>query len=602
MSFGALSRQVQRQIQPRTQSIPAPIGGINARDALAEMPPTDAISMDNWFPTPSAVVTRNGVSVWASGLPGQVDTVMAYNGFTVRKLFAISNAGLYDVTASGAVGASIVNGLTSNQFQWAMFNAGGGNVLLAVSGSDPPMRYDGGTQGAVVSTTNLVGGTGYVNGTYTNVPLTGGAGTGAQATVVVAANAVTSVTITAGGSGYAQTNTLSASNSNLGGAGSGFSVQVQTIGGWSGTTISGTGLNPNHLITVTVHQQRVWYIEANTMNVWYTSVTAFQGVLTVLPLGQLFKMGGTLMQMATWTIDNVAGINDYAAFITSEGEVAIYQGNDPTQASTFQLVGVFTIGQPVGRRCWIKYASDVLVICRDGLVPLSKALLTDRIQPDTTLTYKIVNAVNADVQAYANNFGWQAMEYPLGNKLILNVPEVTHGTTHQWVMNGVTKAWCRFTNWAANCWEIQGDSLYFGGNQAVYLADTGASDAGMPITVDCKPAFSYFGLVGQLKNFLMARPMFQASAPLTPMVTLSLDFNDVENPSPPLLFGGVAPWDTSAWDVTPWGDLTPSITVKNWQGVSGLGYAASGRISMQLSGIVAQWLATDYLYEPGGPL
>ena len=65
----------------------------------------------------------------------------------------------------------------------------------------------------------------------------------------------------------------------------------------------------------------------------------------IFPLGQIFKMGGFLVQMATWTIDNVSGMDDYAAFITSEGEVAIYQGYDPTQQSTWSLVGVFRIGR-----------------------------------------------------------------------------------------------------------------------------------------------------------------------------------------------------------------------------------------------------------------
>lgn len=31
------------------------------------------------------------------------------------------------------------------------------------------------------------------------------------------------------------------------------------------------------------------------------------------------------MAMANWTIDNASGVDDYAAFITSEGEVALYR-------------------------------------------------------------------------------------------------------------------------------------------------------------------------------------------------------------------------------------------------------------------------------------
>jgi hypothetical protein len=72
-------------------------------------------------------------------------------------------------------------------------------------------------------------GSGYVDNTYTNVPLTQGAGKNATATVVVSSGAVTSVTITNRGAGYQVGNSLSALNTNLGGAGSGFAVAVSAI-------------------------------------------------------------------------------------------------------------------------------------------------------------------------------------------------------------------------------------------------------------------------------------------------------------------------------------------------------------------------------------
>jgi hypothetical protein len=601
-----------RQQTAQVKSIMAPTGGVNARDAIANMPNTDAIVMDNWFPTPSYVQVRNGCQTWATGLAGNVETLAAYNGTTFRKLYAWSNNKIYDATAQGAVGAAVVSSLNSNRWQTAMFNSGGGGVLMCFSGSDAPLRYDGTTQGAVQLFTSLTGGTGYTNNTYTSVPLTGGAGSGAQATIVVAGNAVTSVTITSGGSGYVVGNVLSASNTNLGGAGSGFSITVQTIGGWSTTTIAGTNsftglaLNPNNLITVTVFKQRIWCIENNTMNVWYSATSAYQGTFNFLPLGQLFKMGGYLMQIATWTIDNVSGINDYAAFITSEGEVAVYQGYDPSSIATWSLVGVFRIGRPLGRRSICRLASDVLVICADGLTPLSKALLTDRSQPNVMLTNKIVNAINADAAAYGSNFGWQCIEHPLGNKLVLNVPEVTDTTAHQWVMNTIasSNAWCRFKNWNANCWEVQQDSLYFGGLNTVYLADTGTTDAGNAITVDCKPAFSYFESMAQ-KQFSMVRPIFLSSAPISVVpITLNVDFQDISNPSPLFNAGLHAPWNTSPWNTTPWGSgmIIVSTPLKNWLGVTGFGYAACGRVTFQVNNIAIQWHSIDYLYEEGGAL
>jgi hypothetical protein len=100
-----------------------------------------------------------------------------------------------------------------------------------ISGSNIPT----GTKVVAITTSNvktlgsITPGSGYVNGSYTNVPLTGGSGSGAKATIGVSGGAVTTVTITARGAGYAVGNVLSASNTNLGGTGSGFSIPVTAI-------------------------------------------------------------------------------------------------------------------------------------------------------------------------------------------------------------------------------------------------------------------------------------------------------------------------------------------------------------------------------------
>ena len=59
--FGGVQRPpVNRGQQGQVVSRPAPIGGWNARDALANMPATDAVTMTNWWPTPGLVTVRNG--------------------------------------------------------------------------------------------------------------------------------------------------------------------------------------------------------------------------------------------------------------------------------------------------------------------------------------------------------------------------------------------------------------------------------------------------------------------------------------------------------------------------------------------------------------
>jgi len=95
---------------------------------------------------------------------------------------------------------------------------------IATNAQVSAIRSDG-----VRTLNTLVGGSGYVNGTYTNVSLTGGSGAGAKATIVVSGGAVTSVTVTTFGAGYQAANSLSTPNTNLGGSGSGFSIAVATL-------------------------------------------------------------------------------------------------------------------------------------------------------------------------------------------------------------------------------------------------------------------------------------------------------------------------------------------------------------------------------------
>lgn len=107
-----------------------------------------------------------------------------------------------------------------------LFNSVGAQVTLAGDGGVAP---DG--KGPLLTTGSLVGGSGYTNGTYTNVELVSntGSGIGARATITVAGGAVTVVTVTTGGDGYAVGDELTADPADIGGTGTGFTVDVLTI-------------------------------------------------------------------------------------------------------------------------------------------------------------------------------------------------------------------------------------------------------------------------------------------------------------------------------------------------------------------------------------
>jgi hypothetical protein len=84
--------------------------------------------------------------------------------------------------------------------------------------------------GAVATFGTRVNGSGYTNGTYTNVALSGGTGTGATATLTVSGGAVTASALVRGGQFYLVGDVLSCQ---LIGAGTLFALPVATITqGW----------------------------------------------------------------------------------------------------------------------------------------------------------------------------------------------------------------------------------------------------------------------------------------------------------------------------------------------------------------------------------
>lgn len=96
-------------------------------------------------------------------------------------------------------------------------------------------------QGGINTLGAFIGGSGYPNGVYYNVPVTGGSGSGAVISIVVAGGIVTSVTLESGGSFYKVGDTLGISGI---GTGLGFALGIATITNTTGTTWLGDNYAP----------------------------------------------------------------------------------------------------------------------------------------------------------------------------------------------------------------------------------------------------------------------------------------------------------------------------------------------------------------------
>lgn len=367
---------------------------------------------------------------------------------------------------------------------------------------------------------------------------------------------------------------------------------------WTQPSLTGSGLTNANLIGVHAHKQRLWFIEKDKLYAWYLPVDSIAGTLTKLDLGPHTIRGGYLMAMGTLTFDGGAGVDDAAVFVTSEGEVIIFQGTDPADTSAWQMVGRYEIGAPIGRRCLLKWGGDLIVITDDGFLPMSRYIIGARTDVESiALSSKISHAVQEAVEDYRSYFGWQPIFYPKGNMLLFNIPESTNGNSAmQFIMNPTSGAWARYTNMEANCWEIHDDALYFGGATIVYQADTGLSDNGADVPAVAKPAFNFFGSRGVRKKFNMIRPIFLIEGAVDIAIRINVDFED-ENPSGSSTFtadSGSA-WDADDWDDAVWG--TGDYVQKKWITTFGLGECATFRMETNVNNGTIEWPSTDWKIE-----
>ena len=497
----------------QSTSIPAPVGGLNDRDAVADMKPTDALVMDNWWPYPGYIGIRKGYANHVTGLPATCETLVEYFPTSGNAaLFAVADGKIYNVTAAGAVGAPLVSGLGNSRFQEVSITTPGGSFLVMVNGQDLMQFYNGTTWGTISHT-----GSPSIN------------------------NVVTS-----------------------------------------------------NLIHVTLFKNRLFFVEKNSMHVWYLPVNSIGGSASVLDFGSVFRLGGAVMACYPWTIDAGNGSDDHFVVISTNGEVAVYRGTDPSSASDWGLVGVFSLGKPLGRRCAVKYGGDLAINTQEGLFPLGRGLLSSSVDRRVALTDKIQNTVSQEANSFPSAFGWQLALFPESNMLILNVPNPQ--STYQFAQNTITGAWCRFVGMQAKVWLRSSLGLFFSNGTSVFKAWVGNLDAGTSIAADCLPAFGYFGSKAQNKYFTMVRPYLQSSGTPGVLYGLNVDFTPSEisgvlNYSAPT---GMV-WGSMIWGSMVWGGGLTAIS--RWQTVGAVANTAAIRLKVQNNGAEVRFNNVDYLYQ-----
>ncbi|MGL5010979.1 MAG: hypothetical protein ACRC6I_13955 [Paracoccaceae bacterium] len=343
---------------------------------------------------------------------------------------------------------------------------------------------------------------------------------------------------------------------------------------WAIPTI--TGVSSAILNFVWAHKRRIWAVENNTLSAWYLPVNSIAGAMVEFPLDGVFRLGGRLLFGGTWSLDSGDGLDDNMVFVTSEGEIAVYQGSNPADAADWSLVGVYRIGRPLNKNAWFRAGGDLVILTEDGIVPVSEALQKDRAALQTaSITAPIEELWQGVVASRSVTSRFPVVLWPTRTLLLIGAPDQAN-VRLCFVANTRTGAWCRITGWDIQALGIYQDQVFFGTrDNRIARADSGGWDMGLPYASVYVPKFQELGTPDD-KVALHARVTYRATT-LTPVrldcfQNYSVGAIPVVDPLSAQIgskWGGGGKWGTGI----KWGGSASKVAVGDWQAVSGMGFS-----------------------------
>ena len=356
----------------------------------------------------------------------------------------------------------------------------------------------------------------------------------------------------------------------------------------------------------------VAFVERNSARVWYLPYGQYAGAATLFDFGPQLPHGGAIDIICNWTVDGGDGIDDKFVIFGHEGDVVIYGGTDPNDASTFAKQGSWYVGRlPVGRRCVIRYSNDLAVLSERGLSFLSELLRGRGFFMNAETAQRVNAELSKAVKVSMNGRYWELQFLPNEQLILINTPTLS-AIDMQWAYEVNTKAFCTLAGMPMLNVELALGRTYFGdadGN--VWQAFTGNSDGarevgGQPVQgKDLEgvviSAFMPFGEAIREKIFHMVRPAFLSSSP--PAVKVSMNPDWIFNaPSGTPIFSpsfGASFWDSAIWNVSVWGGAQQSYAA--WVGVQGMGFY--GALAMKVRGTAGTtFVSWQAIVEAGGIL
>lgn len=393
---------------------------------------------------------------------------------------------------------------------------------------------------------------------------------------------------------------------------------------WASSTISFSGsysgVASSDIASIFKHKGRVFLVEKDSSRCFFLQVDSIAGDIGTdagtgaLELGAIFQRGGSLLFGATWSLDAGDGVDDKAVFVSSLGEMAIYEGSDPSSSSDWSLIGRFDISAPLGRDAVIQAGGDLIIATYEGLVPVSQALNRD---VAALSLGAISRAIEPDwrrqVQKHRDASSpqpWQFLKWPSMDMGLVTLPN--SDTDEQYVVNLKTGAWCRYTGWTIEKTGLFEDWGYYGDSSgSIWKMELGGADQGETnILHRVRYAWHHLKSLAQHKQAQLARASFLALADFEAKLSVGADYDNdfpaqpdsVSNAAPVAALWDSGVWDSSLWDVTS-GVVADAITVTTrWRSVAANGFILAPELQVVSGGArTPDWnlIQYDLTYEEG---
>ena len=368
-----------------------------------------------------------------------------------------------------------------------------------------------------------------------------------------------------------------------------------------------SGVDPKKFNFVTAHKRRLWFVEKDSLTAWYLPVDSVGGAAKPFFLGSIFRRGGRLNNIWTWSLDSGSGMDDILIFQSDQGEIAGYEGTDPASADTWALNAVYHVASPLGRRTACALGGDLLLLTSYGVIPISKVIEGEAMESpsEASLSRNIAKTLNNLLQLRGTKPKWEIMAVPIMQAVIVMFPATDEFSSTQYVMNTVTNAWGEW-DLPMTTMEHYNYQLFFGAKNGTvyqygsyYLDDVDKDGKnGKPVTAVMMQAHNYFGGRGINKHFKFVRPIFVSNYQPAYSLNVSLDFapfSPYDLGEPPLESAEGAIWGRAIWGQDRW-TLSPAAHFK-WDGIEGMGFSAALFFKVRANRPL-EFISSDWLFEP----